>query len=192
MLFIEDPLSVAERDLFTHYQYALAPVPIFVGILVAIALIKSPKSISEVGRAASICLWLSMTLFFVGGFLGIFVDGGDTRTPAHYHAVIGAVNIALMGFLYLFVLPILGRGLTKWRAVRASLWLYGMGQILHSVGLFIAGGYGAPRKVAGTSPGLDVIGNWIGHVGIGIGGVIAVLGGVMFIWMCGKKLAKRQ
>lgn len=192
LLFVEEPLSVAERDLFTHYQYALAPVPVFIGILVTIALIKSPKSTSEVGRAASICVWLSMTLFFVGGFLGIFVDGGDTRTPAHYHAVIGAVNIALMGFLYLFVLPILGRGLTKWRAIRASLWLYGIGQILHSVGLFIAGGYGAPRKVAGTSPGLDVIGNWVGHVGIGIGGVIAVLGGVMFIWMCGKKLAKRQ
>mgnify|MGYP002266428496 FL=1 len=72
-----------------------------------------------------------------------------------------------------------------------SLWLYGLGQILHSVGLFIAGGYGAPRKVAGTSPGLDVIGNWIGHVGIGVGGVIAVLGGVMFIWMCGRKLIKK-
>lgn len=192
LLFVEEPLSVAERDLFTHYQYALAPVPIFVGIMVAIALLKSPKNTTEVGRTAFVCLLLSMTLFLVGGFLGIFVDGGDTRTPAHYHAVIGAVNIALMGFLYLFVLPILERGVTKWRAVRASLWLYGLGQILHSVGLFIAGGYGAPRKVAGTSPGLDVIGNWIGHVGIGIGGVIAVLGGVMFIWMCGRKLAKRH
>lgn len=190
LLFVEEPLSVAERDLFTNYQYALAPVPVFVSILVAAAMIKAPKSGSEVGRAASVCVWLSMVLFFVGGFLGIFVDGGDTRTPAHYHAVIGAVNIALMGFIYLFVLPILGRGVTKWRAVRASLWLYGLGQLLHSIGLFIAGGYGAPRKVAGTSPGIDVIGNWIGHVGIGIGGVIAVLGGVMFIWICGRKLLK--
>lgn len=190
LLFVEEPLSVAERDLFTQYQYALAPVPTFIGLLVAAALIKAPKSETEVGRSAAVCVWLSMALFFVGGFLGIFVDGTDTRTPAHYHAVIGAVNIALMGFLYLFVLPVLGRGITKWRAVRASLWLYGLGQLLHSVGLFIAGGYGAPRKVAGTSPGLDVIGNWIGHVGIGIGGVIAVLGGVMFIWMCGKKLLK--
>lgn len=191
LLFIEEPLSVAERDLFTHYQYALSPVPIFVGILVAVGMIRAPKSTTEVGRTAVVCVLLSMILFFVGGFLGIFVDGGDTRTPAHYHAVIGAVNIALMGFIYLFVLPILGRGMTKWRAVRVSLWLYGLGQILHSVGLFIAGGYGAPRKVAGTSPGLDVIGNWIGHVGIGIGGVIAVLGGVMFIWMCGRKLIKK-
>ena len=190
LLFIETPLSVAERDLFTHYQYALAPVPIFVGLSIAWALARLTIRDTEVARAAATCVWLSMVLFFVGGFLGIFVDGGDTRTPAHYHAVIGAVNIALMGFIYLFVLPILGRGLTQWRAARLSLWLYGVGQLLHSVGLFVAGGYGAPRKVAGTSPGLDVIGNWIGHVGIGIGGVIAVLGGVMFIWICAKKLAK--
>jgi hypothetical protein len=38
---------------------------------------------------------------------------------------------------------------------------------------------------------MDVIGNWIGHVGIGIGGVIAVIGGVMFIWIAGKRALAR-
>lgn len=190
LLFVETPLSIAERDLFTHYQYALSPVPIFLGGIIAFALIRAGGSQSQTARTSSVCVWLSLILFFVGGFLGIFVDGGDTRTPAHYHAVIGAVNISMMGFIYLFVLPILQRGITRWRPARASLWLYGLGQLLHSVGLFIAGGYGAPRKVAGTSPGLDIIGNWIGHLGIGVGGVIAVLGGIMFIWLTARKLMR--
>lgn len=190
LLFVETPLSVVERNLFTHYQYALSPVPIFLGGLISLALLRAGRIETETARTSALCVWLSLALFFVGGFLGIFVDGTDTRTPAHYHAVIGAVNIAIMGFIYLFVLPVLERGITRWRPVRISLWLYGLGQLLHSVGLFIAGGYGAPRKVAGTSPGLDVIGNWIGHVGIGVGGVIAVLGGIMFIWISARKLLK--
>ena len=129
---------------------------------------------------------------FTANDFGIFVDGTDTRTPAHYHGVIGGVNVAAMGLIILFVLPLLSRGLVKWKAMRAAFWLYGLGQLLHSLGLFVAGGYGAPRKVSDTAPGMDVIGNWIGHVGIGIGGVIAVLGGIMFIWIAGKRALQRQ
>ena len=98
----------------------------------------------------------------------------------------------MMAFVILFVLPLLERGLARWRGIRLAFWGYGLGQLLHSVGLFIAGGYGAPRKVADTSPGMDVIGNWIGHVGIGIGGVIAVIGGVLFIWIGLARVLKRQ
>ena len=97
-----------------------------------------------------------------------------------------------MGMFYVFVLPLLERGLVRWRWPTVSLWLYGVGQFLHSMGLFIAGGYGAPRKVADTAPGLDVLGNWVGHVGIGIGGVIAVLGGIMFIWITARQLLSRK
>ena len=31
----------------------------------------------------------------VGAFLGLFVDGADTRTPAHYHGVIAAIMLAI-------------------------------------------------------------------------------------------------
>jgi len=88
------------------------------------------------------------------------------------------------------VLPLLQRGLVRTRAATASIILYGAGQFLHSIGLFITGGYGAPRKVAGAVD-LDILGNWIGHAGIGVGGVIAVIGGVMFIWIAGRRLLKR-
>lgn len=186
--FVAEPFSTEERELFSAYQFALAPAPTLVGLWIAIRLLRQPIVDGDAARAARVTLIVSFVVFFTGGFLGLFVDGADTRTPAHYHGVIGGVNVALMGFLYLFVLPLLNRGLTQWRAVRASLWLYGVGQLLHSVGLFIAGGYGAPRKVPDTAPAFEDIVNWTGHVGIGIGGVIAVIGGIMFIWITGRRL----
>ncbi|MBO6946518.1 MAG: cbb3-type cytochrome c oxidase subunit I [Rhodospirillales bacterium] len=191
LMFVEIPFSAEERILFTHYQYALAPVPIFTGLIVAANVLRAPQPDGEAGKTARLALLLSLAVFFAGGVLGIFVDGTDTRTPAHYHGVIGGVNVAAMGLVILFVLPLLERGLVKWRAIRTAFWLYGLGQLLHSLGLFVAGGYGAPRKVSDTAPGMDVIGNWIGHVGIGIGGVIAVIGGIMFIWIAGKRALAR-
>ncbi len=191
LLFVEVPFSAEERELFSAYQYALAPAPTLVGGWIALRLLRMKRPPSETERTAYAALVVSLLVFFIGAFLGLFVDGADTRTPAHYHGVIGGVNVALMGFVFLFVLPLLNRPPNKWRAVRISLWLYGIGQLLHSVGLFIAGGYGAPRKVPDTAPGMDEIVNWSGHVGIGIGGVIAVIGGVMFIWIAGRCLLTR-
>lgn len=192
LMFIEVPFSAEERHLFTLYQYALAPAPIVIGLWAAWALLRQPVADGPTAATARLALGLSIFVFFTGGILGIFVDGTDTRTPAHYHGVIGGVNVSLMAFLLLFVLPLLDRGLSRWKAARASLWLYGLGQVLHSVGLFIAGGYGAPRKVADTAPGIEVIGNWIGHLGIGIGGIIAVIGGIMFIWLTARRLLARH
>ncbi len=191
LMFVETPFSAEERVLFTHYQYALAPVPIVIGLIIGANVLRTARPDGEAGRTARLALLLSLAVFFAGGVLGIFVDGTDTRTPAHYHGVIGGVNVAAMGLVILFVLPLLERGLARWRAIRAGFWLYGLGQLLHSLGLFIAGGYGAPRKVSDTAPNMDVIGNWIGHVGIGIGGVIAVIGGIMFIWIAGRRALAR-
>ncbi len=192
LMFVEAPFSAEERVLFTHYQYALAPVPIFLGLIIGWTVLRTPKPAADAAQTARLALILSLVVFYAGGVLGIFVDGTDTRTPAHYHGVIGGVNVTAMGLVILFVLPLLERGLVRWKAIRASFWLYGLGQLLHSLGLFIAGGYGAPRKVSDTAPGMDVIGNWIGHVGIGIGGVIAVIGGIMFIWIAGKRALTRN
>lgn len=190
ILFVSEPMSVHQRDLFTQYQYALAPVPVVIGLLALRNLLAKPVASGPFARLAKITVLTSIVVFFTGGILGIFVDGADTRTPAHYHGVIGGVNVALMGFFYQFVLPLLGRGLVRTRGATLSVVLYGAGQFLHSIGLFITGGYGAPRKVAGAVD-LDILGNWIGHAGIGIGGVIAVIGGILFIWIAGRRLLQR-
>ncbi|MEK9671878.1 MAG: cbb3-type cytochrome c oxidase subunit I [Rhodospirillaceae bacterium] len=182
---IYPPFSAEQTQAFTDLQYLLAPVPVVLAAAVAPGLLAGIK-----GRPEAQILALSMAVFFLGGFLGLFVDGADTRTPAHYHGVIGGVNIAVMGAVFVFLLPLLGRGVEMSRRVLAIFWLYGAGQALHSLGLFFAGGYGAPRKVAGDVAGLEALGAKLSLYMMGIGAVIAVIGGVMFIWITGRALLR--
>ena len=134
------------------------------------------------------CLLLSASVFGLGGTLGLFIDGADTRTPAHYHGVLGGINLAFMGLFYGFFLPLMGRDIEATRSMRLSVWFYAIGQSLHVLGLFLAGGYGAPRKTAGAAWSIDSLGAQLGLYGLGVGAVIAVIGGVMFIWVAGRAL----
>ncbi len=68
--------------------------------------------------------------------------------------------------------------------------MFGSGQLIACIGLFLAGGYGTPRKTAGVSQGLEAVGAKIGMYMNGIGALIAVIGGIMFIWMVSKALLK--
>jgi hypothetical protein len=75
--------------------------------------------------------------------------------------------------------------------VRVQLWLYGIGQGLFSIGMFVAGGEGVGRKVGGAAQGLDTLvkqgAMWV----TGLGGVIAVSGGVVFVWTALRRLLVR-
>lgn len=189
--FVYPAFSAEERELFTKFQYALAPVSVLFAGIILFELYRGPRVDSPTGQTATIAAVLSILLFGTGGAMGIFVDGTDTRTPAHYHAAIGAITLALMGFMYLFVLPILDRAPKKWSMIKASLWIYFVGQFIHAIGFFVAGGRGAPRKVAGTSPGLEDMVSWIAHKGIHFGTGIASIGGVLFIWIVARQLFKK-
>jgi len=83
------------------------------------------------------------------------VDGSDTRTPAHYHGVIGGINLAFYGLFYTWFLPALGRVCPHPRLVRWQLILYALGQTLFIGGLFVAGTMGAARKSMGAGLELD-------------------------------------
>ena len=137
-----------------------------------------------------LALKLSLLVFLVGGFLGLFVDGADTRTPAHYHAVIAGVNLALIGVVYAWIVPATGRPAIAGKAAKVSLWGYGIGQLIHSLGLFVAGGYGAPRKTAGADQGIEALGAQLGLYGMGVGALIAVVGGITFIWLAARALSR--
>ena len=182
--------SPEQTQAFTDLQYLLGPAPIVLAAAFLFTGRAAPAADAR-ARLAQHALYLSMAVFFLGGLLGLFVDGADTRTPAHYHGVIGGVNLALMGLVFCALLPSLERAAKLGRAVFALFWLYGLGQALHSAGLFLAGGYGAPRKVAGDVAGLEALGAKVGLYGMGVGAVIAVAGGVMFIWITGRALLRR-
>jgi hypothetical protein len=136
---------------------------------------------------AFLCLALSAVLFMVGGAFGLFVDGTDTRTPAHYHGVIAAITLAFMGLFYTLFLPALNRPAIPGRAMVSQIFLFAGGQLMACIGLFLAG---APRKTAGAAQGLQDAGAMIGMAMNGIGALIAIIGGIMFIWIAAAALLR--
>ena len=190
LYWIYPAFSPEQTQAFTNLQYLLGPAPVVLAAAFLFTGGGTPPT-DDRARLARQAIYLSMAVFFLGGALGLFVDGADTRTPAHYHGVIGGVNLALMGLVFCALLPSLDRAPKLSRAVFTLFWLYGLGQALHSAGLFLAGGYGAPRKVAGDIAGLEALGAKVGLYGMGVGAVIAVAGGVMFIWITARALLRR-
>lgn len=191
LLFALHPMPSAElRFAFSDlYVYAIALQPLILGGFTARYLFttRSDATGDRLGRTA---LLLSLVLFAVGGAFGFFAGYNDTRTPAHYHAVIGGVNLALFGVVFRHILPALGRDETGRRAPVLLLWLYGLGQLAHSTGLFLAGKSGVERKTAGAAQGLDSTFEIATMTMMGSGAVIAVIGGVMFIWIAGRMLIR--
>ena len=188
--FIYDPISFDGRTAFTWAQYGLAP-PTLVFVGAAVINLLAYKQSGEPFNwqdPAFLSFVLSVIVFGLGGYLGLFVDGADTRTPAHYHGVIGGVNLAFIGLFFCFLFPVLGSAAKSSRTVSILIWSYAVGQSFHSLGLFLAGGYGAPRKTAGHDQGIEDLGAEIGLYMMGVGAVVAVIGGVLFIWTASRLL----
>ena len=191
---LHGPFSSELRTGFTKLQYALAPATLLVALGLVAGLVGAWREIGRLPweKPAFLALVLSPVVFGVGGYLGLFVDGTDTRTPAHYHGVIAGVNLSFMGLFLASLLPAVGRAEgTPLSRQRLQILMFGVGQMIASLGLFWAGGYGAPRKVAGAAQGLADIAR-IGMYMNGIGALIAVIGGVMFIWTVMRALLRKQ
>jgi cytochrome c oxidase subunit 1 len=184
--FLFPAFSAEQTRAFTLLQYVLGPAAAITAIPI-LARIRRPWPWRE---PAFLAMMLSMLLFAVGGALGLFVDGADTRTPAHYHGVIASVTLAFFGLFFSLFLPLLGKPIDNGRRLRAILHLYAWGQLAACIGLFVAGGHGAPRKMAGEAQGLVDLAPMIGMGINGLGGLIAVIGGVLFVWTVGSALLR--
>lgn len=181
-----EPGSAQLRRAFTDLYWIGLPVPVLVSIFAGLRQIV--RGAARWHSPAYLGWVLSLVLFSVGGAFGLFADGGDTRTPAHYHAEIGAVNLAFMGLFFAILLPVLLKGGEHTRPVRLQFWLYGVGQTLFCIGMFIAGAAGVGRKVAGEAQGLDSLVKVLAMSLTGVGGVLAVAGGVLFVWLALRRL----
>lgn len=176
-----EPFGGTWRQAFTDLQYIFAPVTLFVAMpMIFDVLGKTDKRWNNPGYVA---LLLSPLVFGIGGAMGLFVDGQDTRTPAHYHGMIAGITLAFMGLYYTVFLPLIHRRIQYPRLALASVWLFGISQALASTGLFLAGGHGAQRKTAGAEQGLST---FTAKVGMGLNGgagLLAIIGGALFVWV---------
>jgi hypothetical protein len=174
------------RDAFTKLYWFGLTVPL--GLATGATLLRIVTSRAKWQSPAYLAVVLSVATFAVGGLFGFFADGGDERTPAHYHAEIVGVNLALIGLFFTLLLPLLLRGGRNGPLIRWQFWLLAVGQMVGSLGMFIAGWAGVGRKVAGAEQGLD---NWVKIAGMGlhgVGGLVAVAGGVLFIVLALSRL----
>jgi heme/copper-type cytochrome/quinol oxidase subunit 1 len=172
--------SVEHRKLFTwlmQWGGGLAIVPFALGILWGAARGGGHEAAARPLRAA---LFTSLVLFGAGGAIGFVIHGSNVTIPAHYHGCIVGVTLALMGLVYL-LLPRLGYREPDRRWATWQPYLYGFGQLLHVTGLLWSGGYGVQRKVAGGEQVLRSAGEIAGMGVMGLGGLIAVAGGFLFV-----------
>ena len=161
-----------------------------VALAVAWGLARAPRPGAE-ARPLRASLMASLALFGAGGFIGLAIAGPDVRVPAHYHGCIVGVTLAMMGLTYL-LLPRFGCAAPQSRWAAWQPWIYGSGQLMHIVGLAISGGYGVKRKVAGAEQVLRSTPEVIGMGIMGAGGLLAIVGGLLFVLIVARALGTRR
>ena len=174
-----DVVSPGHRLAFTELMKygGLSSLPL--GLAVVTSFWKAAKPVGE-GRYLRSALLSSLLLFAAGGVLGFMIDGLDIVIPAHYHGSTVGVTIAFMGLCY-YLMPRLGFGKVP---ARLAFWqpiIYCSGQFLHIAGLAWTGGYGVQRKTAGLAQGLDRFSEIAGMGLMGFGGLVSVMGGLLFL-----------
>lgn len=142
-----------------------------------------------------------MILFgLFGGISGVIIGGPQVNmisqntllVPAHFHmTVVAGTTLAFMGIAYYLVPLIFQRQLLFRRLAQWQPYVYGLGMLVFGIGMGLAGHWGVPRRhwdiTFSTAPVLGVnlqelrpeIAVFLAMMGIG--GIIAVIGGAMFV-----------
>ena len=142
-------------------------------------------------------LVFSVIIFgFLGGITGVtfgteqinLIAHNTFRIPGHFHAtVVAGTALAFMGVTY-YVIPLIFRKqVAFWKLARIQPYLFAGGMVVFSMAMTFAGTFGVPRRSYDISaadapfttqlnPIVDLM------IGImGIGGLIASLGGAIYI-----------
>jgi cytochrome c oxidase subunit 1 len=133
----------------------------------------------------------SAVLTLLGFILGAMIRGSSTLVPGHYHCAIGAVTIALMTAAYDFCTAVAPADAVPVppRRARLQLLLFGGGQAVFGLGFALAGAYGLGRKQYGAEQHVRTLGEYLGLSVMGLGGLVAVAGGIFFLAVMLRHLA---
>ncbi|MCO6432072.1 MAG: cbb3-type cytochrome c oxidase subunit I, partial [Deltaproteobacteria bacterium] len=142
-------------------------------------------------------LVLSVIIFgFMGGITGVTIGTeqinimahNTLRIPGHFHVtVVGGTALAFMAATYYLLPLIFQRRVAFWGMAKLQPWVFGIGISIMSIGMSFMGGFGAPRRhwdIAATGapfaldfhPAVNIL-----QAVFGMGGIIAVIGALMFI-----------
>ncbi len=157
--------SEPQRDAYTQLmRWSSWSGPL---LLIGLLMARRTPVRSSVDAGEARAAGISMALFAVGLVVGALISAETTSVPAHYHATLGAMTLALLACVL------------SWQrrriAPRLPL-LYGAGAVLLVAGFALAGAYGAPRKSLAVLP--EPLGT-LGMTLMGIGAV-AMIGAVLW------------
>ncbi len=173
-IIFSDPISYNAK-LFTEIAYATGlGIPMFIHAFNVIRNLKiNWRNIYSFG------MFLSLVLYFLGVVIAYLGIKSDLRVPAHYHGTVTSLTLALMVFSYYLVMEYGWKNKLS-KLTNFQAYLYGIGMILFILGLYFAGKGGAPRKTYGTeyTDSLFVLSSL---VLMGIGTLMAVIGGIIFV-----------
>lgn len=187
-----DVASVEHRQLLTWLMRFGGGLPILpVALAVLGGLIRAGRAARARPELRPIyaALISSLALFSIGGLIGFLIQGSNVKIPAHYHGCIVGITLALMGLAY-HLLPQLGYRSPMSRIAAWQPYIYGIGQLMHISGLVWSGGYGVQRKVAGSEQVLHTTQEVAGMGLMGLGGLIAIIGGVIFLVVVLRAMAR--
>ena len=153
------------------------------------------------GEPGFAALVVSMILFgLLGGISGVIIGGPQVNmishntllVPAHFHmTVVAGTTTAFMGIAYYLVPLIFQRQFLFRRIAQWQPYVYGLGMLVFGIGMGLAGHWGVPRRhwdiTFSSAPALGMnlidlrpeIAVFLAMMGIG--GIIAVVGGAMFV-----------
>ncbi|NNL96412.1 MAG: cytochrome C oxidase subunit I [Xanthomonadales bacterium] len=185
-----DIVSPGHRLAFTELMKygGLSCLPLGLAVVASLRGVQPPAGEQRHLRAA---LLASILLFATGGILGFMVAGLDIVIPAHYHGSTVGVTLAFMGLVY-YLLPRLGFGDLPPRLAFRQPIIYATGQMMHIIGLAWTGGYGVQRKTAGLAQGVDRLGEIAGMGLMGLGGLVSVIGGLLFLVVCYRSIRDKE
>ncbi len=146
-------------------------------------------------------LVLSVVYFgFIAGVTGVLMGTIQLNmlihntlfVVGHFHStVVSGTTVAFMGISY-YLVPLLSqRRLAYQRIARWQPWVFANGVLLLTLAMLLAGRLGVPRRVAdldysGAQLGVDLFSSGPYPslmLLVAIGAVLAVTGGVMFVWV---------
>lgn len=171
-----------QAGLFTlGMSYGIGVPSFFLGLVVLKAIRDVAREVGGFkrlpwGSTAFSTLVFSLVLFGVGGAISLPGLESNLRVPAHYHGSLGAVTMAFMGMTYIMLRSLRIKVYSE-GAARYQPYLYGLGLLVVILGLFWAGSYGAPRKAFGYEDPLTTLAMNV----MGLGAIVAVLGGAVFV-----------
>ncbi|MBF0357326.1 MAG: cbb3-type cytochrome c oxidase subunit I [Magnetococcales bacterium] len=180
--------TIEHRLAFTDLMYYGGGIaPLIVGVIIFRSLLGN-KKIAEENRPLRLALLYSLILFGAGGWIGFMINAVNVTIPAHYHGSIVGITLAYMGITY-HLLPGLGykRPSIVWS--NRQLMLYSSGSLLHITGLAWSGGHGVQRKTPGAAQGLESLADKIPMWIMGLGGILAVVGGILFLTLTFRALS---